>query len=233
MASPSGAAAPGPRLRALAGLTFTVLGLWALYAALVAPHLPAGFAGADLLARLVTWVLPSLVYLVLTYGRDFWVPLGLHFPYGARQVVLALVVPLAVGALLLLGTATRYGVPFAELVDVLASEARPRLVAPVLEELVFRGVLASEALTLARLGARDADDLRRRYWLAQLGAAFAFTLLHVPAWLAEGGGSYALAASFPLLVTGLVLGFVFAQTRCLYAVVALHWLNNELSRLPL
>ncbi len=45
------------------------------------------------------------------------------------------------------------------------------------------------------------------------------------------GLTVTLERTLPVLVTGIVLGFVFAQTRSVWACVVLHWLNNQLSQM--
>lgn len=217
------------RLRPLTALGVSVLGLWMVWASLLQLVPTLASPGSAIGARLLFWVLPCVVYLRHVDGRAWLRPLGLGFPYGLRQVVLSILVFLAIGGLLLLGTARQEGVSVGRLLDVLARQAQPRLTAPVFEELVFRGVLLSEALTWARLSARDWGALRSRFWGAQLAVALVFTAVHWPWLWLELGPRAALTGSGPLFLTGLVLGVAFASTRSLWVVIGLHFLNNELS----
>ncbi len=185
----------------------------------------------SVVARLVLWGGPCAAYLYWVAGNDWARVLGLGFPGGRRQIVSAVLVPSVVGFLLLLGTSRQLEVPLFDLVGDAFDSARLRLTAPVLEELVFRGVVVSEAMAIARDTAKDVLSLRLRFWLAQLAAALLFTLVHWPWWLSELGLVATLQSSMPLFVTGLVLGIVFAMTRSIWGCILLHWLNNELSLL--
>jgi membrane protease YdiL (CAAX protease family) len=182
-------------------------------------------------ARVILWGGPSLAYLLLVRQRPLLLPLGLGFPYGPRQLIHVLVVPTVAGLILLVGTSGRMGLSVPELLGLLSDQARPRLVAPVFEELVFRGVLVSEAVTIVRETTSDLSRLRRRFWGVQLGCAAVFTLVHWPFWLRTTGLSATLQSSVPLVMTGLVLGVIFVSTRSIWVCIGLHWLNNELSLL--
>lgn len=219
-----------PYLLALGGV---VLGLWAFYALGLRPLLPRGSAGFETAvgvgARALLWGVPCVLYLRRVEGSRWLEPLGLGVRHGKRQVVSLLVVPALVAGLLLWSTARQLDTSCVDLTRALVHQARPRLTAPLFEEAVFRGVLLSEALTLARESAPDVASWRRRFWAAQVLVASLFTLVHWPWWLVERGLEATLAASLPLFTTGLVLGVVFGQTRSLWPCVLLHWLNNELS----
>lgn len=210
-----------------------MLASWTFYAWGVRPWVPPASPWVEALtgiaARAVFWVLPCAVYLWRVQGTRWREPLGLGFPYGRRQIVSVLIVPVVVAALLVWATARQLGGTFEELLRALVEQARPRLTAPLFEELVFRSVVVSEALSIARETAPNVASWRRRFWGAQFAAAMLFTLVHWPWWLVTRGLDGTLAASLPLFTTGLVLGMVFGQTRSLWPCVFLHWLNNELS----
>ncbi len=236
--TPSSVARAVPVPQARRGPLLVVLGLallvsWACYALVVRPWVPSASPWAELLtnvgARTVFWGGPCAVYLWRVQGARWREPLGLAFPYGRRQVVSALVVPVVVAALLIWATARQLGVAFEVLLAAFVEQARPRFTAPLFEELVFRGVVVSEALSVARESAPSVGSWRWRYWGAQLAAAALFTLVHWPWWLMDRGLEGTLAASLPLFATGLILGVVFGQTRSLWPCVLLHWVNNELS----
>ena len=217
----------------LVALGLALLGSWALYALVVRPWLPSGAPWVDVLtnvgARAVFWGVPCAVYLWRVQGARWWEPLGLGFPYGRRQVVSTLIVPVIVAALSIGATARQLDVPVDELLGALLAQARPRFTAPLFEELVFRGVVVSEALSIARESAPNVTSWRWRYWGAQLAAAGLFTLVHWPWWLMVRGLEGTLAASLPVFATGLILGVVFGQTRSLWPCILLHWIDNELS----
>ncbi len=218
-------------LRRLLGLSFLLALSWLVWA-LVRPRLSLSAEAAEVWstgARLLLWVVPAGAYLVLRYGRRWSEPLGLGFPYGRPQVVRAITLPLLLAGFLLLGTSANLGKTPALVLSELYDGLSPRLTAPVLEELVFRGVITSEALTWARETAPNFRSLLARFWAALFLTAGLFTLLHGPSLLASYGPNALFAPSLSLLVTGVVLGFLFAQTRSLYGCIFLHFLNNELS----
>lgn len=226
-------------LLALGALLLCIEGGWTVWAALLprlssesVPNAKVEF-WFDIGARLLFWVLPSFVYLKARYGSSRFESLGLHFPYGSRQVVRGLLTLGAVTILMLFGTSLNLGTSIPTLLARVSNTSPERFVAPVFEELVFRGVLLSEALLWAAEGAKGAPDLKRRFWIAELTVAAAFVLIHLPSHLARNTLSSWSTPASSLMLTGLVLGLVFAQTRSLYVCILLHWLNNELSLLTI
>jgi membrane protease YdiL (CAAX protease family) len=227
-------ASPRVSVRALLFLVAVVIGSWATWAVLyhtstISSTVRASSAGV--LARLAFWVVPSFSYLFLRYRANWSAPLGLGFPYGGQQVVRAIVTALVVGALLVIGTSVQFGHGPMDLVRALVTHGNLNLEAPIFEEIVFRGVITSEALTWASESSTSLPRLRRRFWLAQAGSAFVFLVVHWPYYLMTLPLGEVLTRSAGLLVTGLVLGFSFAQTRSIYVCIFLHWLNNALSAL--
>lgn len=221
-------------MRRLALLALVVLLGWAAWATLyskVQLKSHAWEAELGVLARLVFWVAPAFTYLAVHYGRRWSAPLGLGFPYGPPQVIRSAITLLVVGGLLLLGTSVQFGTTPGLLWEALREHGHAELKAPIFEELIFRGVITSEALTWASQSSRDLNQLRRRFWAAQLASAAVFVLLHWPYYLLTRPLTQVLTDSLSLLVTALVLGFSFAQTRSIYVCMALHWLNNALSTL--
>jgi len=209
-----------------------VYGLWAVWALWLRDRVaPSGDreAMAGVGARLVFWVLPCAVYLVSIWGPRFSAPLGLWFPLGALQVRRSVVLFIVTSLALFLATAARNGSSMVEEIARFARLAQPRLSAPIFEELVFRGVFLSELLTWTHRNSRSAWGLRARYWVAQLGCAVFFVLLHWPAWWHHLGLSQTMERSLPIFAVAMVLGFIFAQTRSIWPCIGLHWLNNELS----
>lgn len=186
-------------------------------------------AGQGLIARAVFWLLPSGIYLVAIWKGRWWQPLGLGFPLGSPQIWRTLLVTSLVSGLLVLGTATQMGLSPLSLLSDLARHNRPDWSAPLLEELVFRGVILSELLDWTFDSSKNGLELRAKFWAIQLGAALLFLSVHLPWWLSHLGFAAALRMSLPVFTTGLILGFVFAHTRSLWACILLHWLNNQLS----
>lgn len=221
-------------IRALTGLAFVILLLWSGWAyAYHSSHISAVLRSSTVgsLARLVLWIVPCSVYLIARYGAHWSAPIGLGFPYGLQQIVRSILTTVLVSALLIFGTALQLGTSATELARSLFEHAKPHLQAPIFEEVVFRGVIASEALTWATQSSKTLAQLRRRFWLSQLGSSLVFVLVHWPYYLLTKSPEELLRLSLGLGVTGLVLGFSFAQTRSVYVCIFLHWLNNELSGL--
>jgi hypothetical protein len=215
-------------------LSLAVLGLWAVWAtgySLLDLKSQPDVALLGVTARVLCWVLPAFAYLVSSYGLGWSQPIGLGFPYGTRQIVRAVLTTLVVGALLIFGTAVQFHTSPGRLLSELEAHARLELEAPVFEEIVFRGIITSEALTWASQSSKDWNQLRRRFWAALLGSALVFVLVHWPYYLMVKTPSAVLSDSLSLAVIALVLGFTFAQTRSVYVCIFLHWLNNALSAL--
>ena len=139
----------------------------------------------------------------------------------ARRSTFAAAVLLGVALLLLNGVVTRllsHGHPIQQDVSVLAREVPPGLrallavlvvcVAPVVEELVFRGVLLSGLASRMRIG-----------WAIVVSAVI-FGCIHLPdfrfAWYPIPG----------LILLGLVLAWLRVRTRSLWPSITLHATNN-------
>ncbi len=209
--------------------TWTVWALW-IHRWSVLSGSPGLEKIAGVGARLVSWCVPSLVYLFCIWGRHQWAhPLGLGFPLGRRQALRTVLLTVLVTWALFAATAARNSIPLGVQTADFWSVARPRLVAPVFEELVFRGVFLSELLDWTHRNSKSLGGLRARYWGAQLTCAVFFVLIHWPAWWAHLGYSAAIERSLPIFAVALVLGFIFAHTRSIWPCIWLHWLNNELS----
>ncbi|MBX3249530.1 MAG: CPBP family intramembrane metalloprotease [Myxococcales bacterium] len=90
------------------------------------------------------------------------------------------------------------------------------VIAPVLEELLFRGVLWTRLV--------DAGVDERTTWLV---TAAAFALLHVPGWIVTSGLSADLVSRLGLIFfAGLFFGLGRRLTGRVGAAIALHFVNN-------
>lgn len=211
---------------ALLGLALPLI--WSLWAFLVWKMPAINMTAPKLLSRAVCWGIPCAYYLVRARPTERLRPLGLRFPGGASQVARAVIVPLIAAALLFWGTTVQKQQGASLLFAKLLAHAGPNLLAPISEEIAFRGVLFSEALTWAQQS-ENPIRLRLRFWFAVSASAVSFVMVHWPYWLLSYGWEGAVVRSGPLLVTGLVLTYLFAHTRSLYGCIFVHWLNNELS----
>ena len=82
------------------------------------------------------------------------------------------------------------------------------ILAPLLEELLCRGMIQ-------RGIARTRSPRSAILW-----SAFIFALIHMNPWQA-----------IPAFVLGLLFGWIYYRTGCLWLTIFLHWLNNSLSTL--
>jgi membrane protease YdiL (CAAX protease family) len=168
------------------------------------------------LARLLLWIVPTLIYVawsekgaVITYLR-LWPHAGKGVLWGLAAAILH---PVAEAVYRLYrGSATL----------VLPGEAdwlNPILGAPLAEELLFRGVV------LQRL----AEALGRPW--AVVASAVLFSLIHLPAWWLSGDRAAwdLLAAEGMMVVYGVVFAVVFLASGSLWAPLIYHWANNLLN----
>lgn len=229
------------RSRALLGLIAIMFTLWTLWSTAVLPYLPetAGLlhSAQSVFIRIVLWVAPSAYYL-WRYKRERALSgLGLGLPptlqRGFAAMSLVVVAALAVSV----DVSRKLNLQVAEVwLELWQRGAFEGFQTPFFEELVFRGVIFSELLSLSGLS-REAELLPfatriQRAWLANLGASLVFVGMHWPWWIfTEGLGVALLMKSLPVFLLSLVLGIVFARGASLWPCVLLHWLNNSLAQL--
>jgi membrane protease YdiL (CAAX protease family) len=93
---------------------------------------------------------------------------------------------------------------------------------PVLEEFVFRGIVFKRLL-----------NLMRPFW-ANLISSLLFGCAHLPGWFVIYHGNPMLIAQFftTVVLFGVVLCFLFAESGVLWVPIAIHLLNNLLSGAP-
>ncbi|MEM7550735.1 MAG: CPBP family intramembrane glutamic endopeptidase [Bacteroidota bacterium] len=80
------------------------------------------------------------------------------------------------------------------------------IAAPVLEELLFRGVILEGFLK------------RYRPWKAIFWSAFMFGIIHLNPW-----------QFIPAFAIGIIMGWIYYETRSLIPVILIHFANNSLS----
>ena len=81
------------------------------------------------------------------------------------------------------------------------------ILAPLLEEFLCRGMMLRGML-----------DRGKKPWKAIFWSALLFAIMHLNPW-----------QSIPAFLIGLLLGWVYWRTRCLWATIFLHCFNNTLS----
>ncbi len=213
---------------------------WTIWSTGILPRLqPATGIAHELRAisvRLLLWVLPAGTYLWLRYRSDLLRPLRLSLPPTARHWLIALGITAMASFAVSLDVARKLQAPPGEVWQRLLDTVQLSFpTAPFFEELIFRGVILSEMLSLldARVQARSQDiSLRQRTWLANLASSLVFAGLHWPWWIYTRGFDRVFWENTAgVFLISLVLGMLFIRGRSLWPCMLLHWLNNELSRL--
>lgn len=243
MAEPEAVLQTRRRLRPLLVLVASLFASWTVWATLILPRLSpvegVMYQVRSIGIRVLLWVLPSAIYLYHQYGKRALEPLQLGAPPSVRHWMVALGLTLAAGLAVSIDVARKLGLaPLLVWQQLVANYEFQFPTAPLFEELIFRGVIFSELITL--LGVRSWTDTaslpaRGRFWLANVMASFVFTGLHWPWWVYVHGldDARVYVQSIGVFLISIVLGIVFVRGRSLWPCVALHWLNNELSALAI
>lgn len=229
------------RSRALLGLIAIMFTLWTLWSTAALPYLPEATGALhtvqSVLVRVALWVAPSAYYLWKYKRADALSGLGLGPPPSVERGLAATSLVVAAALAVSVDVSRKLNVQIAEVwLELWRRGAFEGFQTPFFEELVFRGVIFSELLSLSGLS-QHAELLPfttriKRAWLANLGASLVFVGMHWPWWIfTEGLGTGLLMKSLPVFLLSLVLGVVFARGRSLWPCVVLHWLNNSLAQL--
>jgi membrane protease YdiL (CAAX protease family) len=165
-------------------------------------------------AKLIVWIAPILLIVTCGLKRSPLVYLGLvRFRRGAG---VGLAVGFALVALMaIIDAFTRsHALPSASWGTLNAW-----LVAPVFEEVVFRGF----ALTAL-------EESGCPFWSANAIAAILFLGLHLPGWHFAGRlGSSTVITALSVVVVGVVAGYAKRRSDSTWASVTVHFLNNAYS----
>jgi uncharacterized protein len=221
---------PSPVLVFMAALALTLVAGFVLGALDVVPEGPAAVLASVLIQAAISVGLIALV--VVSPGSLSWSEMGFRLPRAGEGSVIAdvawgvaLALPTLFGAAILaailvslLGVAPDSPLaPATDPVGVLVNLLAAAVIAPVWEELFFRGFTTTAWLRSA--GARAA---------IVRGAVF-FALVHVVTLVGsdfETAARTAFIAFVIRLPVGLVLGWVFVRRRTLVAPIALHATYN-------
>lgn len=228
---------PSPVLAFLVVVALTVVGL----VIVLAPLAALGLDAQSPLATVVNLLLTTALYvgvirlLVVGPGALSWREMGVVRPdaraamdlaAGAVLAIPVLVVTLALGLLLgrFLEPPPPVLPPATDVIGLLANLVAAAILAPVGEELFFRGFTTT---AWARAAGPTAAILR--------GAVF-FALAHVVTMLDVSfatGAQRALYSFLALLPVGIALGWVYLGRRSLYAAIGLHAAFNAIQLLLL
>jgi membrane protease YdiL (CAAX protease family) len=199
---------------AFLAMFFTAWSIWCIV--LVQDPQTYGSGAIRLLARLLLWIVPTLLFVRWSQPRpvlDY-----LHLRSGVKRGVLwglaaAIVHPLAEAVYRLASGSASFALPD------WSEWANPILGAPLAEELLFRGVV------LQRFAQRQ------RLSLAVVASAILFSLIHLPYWWLAGqfGGSDLVLNEAKMVVYGIAFAAVFLASGSLWAPLIYHWVNNFLS----
>jgi membrane protease YdiL (CAAX protease family) len=197
----------------LAGLS----SLWIIWCILLIRYpdpLDAGFIRA--LARLLLWIVPTLVYVRVVERQPLLEYLGLqrHVGRGLFWGSVAVLLPVAAAYYRISTGAVRFQLPLDE-----ATWLNPVLGAPIAEELLFRGLVFQKLeKALGTLG-------------GALLSAVLFASIHFPYWFLSGaksGGDLAFAEA-EMFAQGVAFAVLFRLTRSLWAPLVYHFGNNLVS----
>ena len=193
---------------------------YAVDESIASPTLRAAYA--DLL-KFIVWVLPAAAFAYWLKSARPAKYLGLSVVPSLRQWSLCLAVTVTFLLAVTLVDSTIGGKSFsgAKLASLTPALALLQLViSPLLEELLFRGLVMKELMTLLP---------------AYLAAAFTslfFVGAHLPYWLSHGGLTQAMIANaFGVFVFSLVACWLFASTGSIWPPTLAHIANNILSSL--
>lgn len=202
--------------------------LWTLRATLfyavdesiASPTLRAAYA--DLL-KLVVWVLPAAAFAYWLRGAPPLNYLGLTVVPSRRNSLLCLAITVIFLLAVTLFELTIGGKSFsgASLSSLPAALALLQLVlSPLLEELLFRGLVMKELMAL------------QPTYLATVLTSLLFVGAHLPFWLSHGGMTQAMiATACGVFAFSVVACSLFAMTRSIWPPTLAHVANNILSSL--
>jgi membrane protease YdiL (CAAX protease family) len=169
--------------------------------------------GYWLVCKVLIWLVPVAILIRRERGAGSisdW--LGLKTVRGVSLGVVVSV--LWLGVLAAEARLLRHSLPAPASID--AGVLSALIVAPVCEELLFRGFALKR---LRELGSPPS--------LAVAVSALAFALLHVPGWLFQGAPLAALPIKLaPLVIFGVVLGTLRFCAPSLWAPILVHFSNN-------
>ncbi|HKQ31148.1 MAG TPA: CPBP family intramembrane glutamic endopeptidase [Burkholderiales bacterium] len=179
-------------------------------------------AYADLL-KLVLWVLPAAVFVSVLRGTTPAKYLGLSvWPdrRGWRRCLGVTVVFLIIVALFELVVGKKSFSATALLALPIALWLLQLVLSPLLEELLFRGLVLKELLTLLPV------------YLSIALTSLLFVGIHLPYWLSHGGATQAMAANAAgIFIFSVVACWLFAKTASVWPPTVAHIANNVLSSL--
>ncbi len=168
--------------------------------------------------KFVVWVLPAVAFARYVRRRSAWEYLGLAARPNAGQWCLTLLTTVAYLAIVGTIDVTLGGKSFtlfdASVATVL-SVALSHLVSPVLEEILFRGLVLHELMGSCS------------FWRANLFASLLFVAFHWPYRLWTGGLTpELLITSVGLLAISLLLGWLYAVSDSLWPPITAHFAYN-------
>jgi membrane protease YdiL (CAAX protease family) len=193
---------------------------YAVDESIASPTLRAAYAN---LLKLVVWVLPSAAFAYWLRCERPAKYLGLSVVPSLRNWLLCLAVTvmflLAVSLFeFTIGRKSFSGARLLSLPPVLA--LLQLVVSPLLEELLFRGLVMKDLMTLLPTS------------LANTLTSLLFVGAHLPFWLSHGGLTQAmLANAFGVFVFSVVACWLFARTASVWPPTFAHIANNILSSL--
>jgi membrane protease YdiL (CAAX protease family) len=187
--------------------------VWFLYQGLFATRLPLGGWSAFWWwtgAKVLVWIVPP-IWMLRREGQSLARATGLDtvrgLKYGAPLALAYLAIQIGWSSM-------RHHWPAEP--RVLAAAVNACLVAPLFEELVFRGFALRR---FRRAGVR--------FWPAAAGTTTAFGLLHVPGWLFMNGATWStLFSVLNVMAVGMVLAAIAWRLPSLWCAILIHAVHN-------
>lgn len=172
--------------------------------------------------RLLLWIAPVFIYLAAIDKVDAFQFLRLNTPIDKKGLLAASLLIVTFLALIVLDQYALAGTQKHVVIDTQPWTWYAIFlglpIAPISEEILFRGFVL-----------RKCQDFMG-FWQANLVNGLLFVAIHWPYWLySQGFGIGRLTTSVPILIIGLLAGYLVHKTNSLWPSIVLHLLNNFIS----
>jgi membrane protease YdiL (CAAX protease family) len=204
----------------LVAWTFRATSLYVIDEAIASPTLRAVYSN---LLKLLLWVLPAAAFVYWLKGlppTDYWAMSSFPRRNQWKLCLFATAAFLFAVATFALSVASK-SISFAPLASTpLILGLLSFVVSPVLEELLFRGFVLKELLSLLPLA------------FANALTSLLFVAVHVPYWLSHGGLAHTMMVNCAgVFFFSLLAGWLYAKSGSFWPPTLAHIANNILSSL--
>jgi len=166
--------------------------------------------------KLLVWILPAILYIQFIKQQSI-----LNYLYLNKNIKAGIIWGLAVGTIfaLISNIGHLFGIPSSfKQWDIVAINAV--IVAPFVEEIVFRGVVFQEL-----------QEIGLSFNKSNIITALLFLIVHIIGWgfMGKATLNYLLFSGITVFVFGIILGFIKQQSKSLWASIICHMVNNLFS----